>query len=87
MLVTTSKYKYVCVCIYSDTLRPKMSDFLQREFVYALIIWWLVCLGLEFQPHKFFGALIYTWRRKWQPTPVLLLGKSHGWKSLVGYSP
>ena len=26
------------------------------------------------------------WRRKWQPTPVLLLGKSHGWRSLVGYS-
>ena len=26
-------------------------------------------------------------RRKWQPTPVLLPGKSHGWKSLVGYSP
>ena len=27
------------------------------------------------------------WRRKWQPTPVLLPGKFHGWKSLVGYSP
>ena len=26
------------------------------------------------------------WRRKWQPTPVLLLGKSHGQRSLVGYS-
>ena len=27
------------------------------------------------------------WRRKWQPTPVLLPGKSHGQRSLVGYSP
>ena len=27
------------------------------------------------------------WRRKWQPTPVFLLGKSHGQKNLVGYSP
>ena len=27
------------------------------------------------------------WRRKWQPTPVLLLGKSHGQRSLVGHSP
>ena len=26
-------------------------------------------------------------RRKWQPTPVFLLGKSHGQRSLVGYSP
>ena len=27
------------------------------------------------------------WRKKWQPTPVLLSGKFHGWRSLVGYSP
>ena len=27
------------------------------------------------------------WRRKWQPTPVLLPGESHGWRSLVGCSP
>ena len=27
------------------------------------------------------------WRRKWQPTPVLLPRKSHGWRNLVGYSP
>ena len=26
-------------------------------------------------------------RRKWHPTPVLLPGKSHGWRSLVGCSP
>ena len=26
-------------------------------------------------------------RRQWQPSPVLLPGKSHGQKSLVGYSP
>ena len=27
------------------------------------------------------------WRRKWQPTPVLLPGKFHEWGSLEGYSP
>ena len=27
------------------------------------------------------------WRRKWQPTPVFLPGKFHGYRSLVGYSP
>ena len=26
------------------------------------------------------------WRRKWQPTPVFLAGKSHGQRSLEGYS-
>ena len=25
------------------------------------------------------------WRRKWQPTPVVLPGKSHGQRSLVDY--
>ena len=27
------------------------------------------------------------WRRKWKPTPVFLLGKSCGQRSLVGYDP
>ena len=27
------------------------------------------------------------WRRKWQPIPVFLPGKSHGQRSLVGFSP
>ena len=32
-------------------------------------------------------AIISTWRRKWQPTPVFLPGESHGQRSLVGCSP
>ena len=28
-----------------------------------------------------------SWRRKWQPTPVFLPGKSHGQRSLAGYNP
>ena len=35
-----------------------------------------------------FGLIYYhDRRRKWQPTPVPLPGKSHGWRSLVGYNP
>ena len=33
------------------------------------------------------SVLKIPWRSKWQPTPVLLPGKSHGQRSLVGYSP
>ena len=29
----------------------------------------------------------HDWRRQWHPTPVLLPGKSHGRKSMVGCSP
>ena len=32
-------------------------------------------------------AVVHPWRRRLHPTPVLLPGKSHGWRSLVGYSP
>ena len=36
---------------------------------------WATSLSLSTSMH---------WRRKWQPTPVLLPGESQGWESLVG---
>ena len=35
----------------------------------------------------FFESWIRLKGRQWHPTPVLLPGKSHGWRSLVGCSP
>ena len=53
-------------------------------------LWWLrwqsICLQRGrpgFNP--WIGKI--SWRRKWQPTQVVLPGKFHGWRSLVGYSP
>ena len=42
-----------------------------------------------FTPRPGFDSWVgkISWRRKWQPTLVFLSGKSHGWRSLVGYSP
>ena len=52
--------------------------------------WWLSgkesschCRRCRFNPWA--GKI--PWRRKWQSTPVFLPGKSHGQRSLVGYSP
>ena len=36
---------------------------------------------------EFTGGPAVRQRRQWHPTPVLLPGKSHGWRSLVGCSP
>ena len=36
--------------------------------------------------HCYFIKVVI-WRRQWHPTPVLLPGKSHGWRSLEGCSP
>ena len=41
------------------------------------------CRKHEFDP--WIGKI--PWKRKWQPIPVFLPGKSHGQRSLVGYSP
>ena len=30
---------------------------------------------------------LFIWRRRWHPTPVLLPGGSHRWRSLVGCNP
>ena len=35
--------------------------------------------------NPWFGKIL--WRRKWQPIPVFLPGKSYGQRSLAGYSP
>ena len=37
--------------------------------------------------NRFKGLDLIDWRRQWHPTPVLLPGKSHGRRSLVGCSP
>ena len=43
----------------------------------------LQCGRSRFNPRV--GKIL--WRRQWQPTPVLLPGKSHGRRSLAGCSP
>ena len=41
------------------------------------------CRRLGFDP----SVWNMPWRRKWQPTAVVLPGKFHGQRSLAGYSP
>ena len=48
--------------------------------------WWAAVHGVaKSQIHlSDFPFTFMHWRRKWQPTPVFLLGESQGWESLVG---
>ena len=48
--------------------------------------WWSICLQCG-RPGFSSWVGKFPWRRQWHSTPVLLPGKSHGWRSLVGYSP
>ena len=48
--------------------------------------WWRICL--QWRRPGFDSWVGKTpWRREWQPTPVFFPGKSHGQRSLEGYSP
>ena len=35
----------------------------------------------------YYCTSLILWKRRWHPTPVLLPGKSHGQRSLIGCSP
>ena len=73
---------YLYLSVY---LAPKCC---QSVYIYGLL-WWLSgketscqCKRCGFDP----WVRKIPWSRKWQPTPVFLRGKSHGQRSLVGYS-
>jgi len=42
---------------------------------------------LSHQKNEIMPFTATKWRIKWQPTPIFLPGKSHGQRSLAGYSP
>ena len=63
---------------------------IKEVYYYRKLPWWLrrwsthlQCRRPGFAPWA--GKI--PWRRKWQPTPLFLPGKSHGQRSLVGCSP
>ena len=66
----------ICHCFHFFPFRKVMG-----QDAMILISIWIKCKLL------FEGAMVTVWRRQWHPTPVLLPGKSHGWRSLVGCSP
>ena len=56
-------------------------------YIFYMVAQQVKCLPAMRRPgfHPWVGKI--TWRRKWQPIPVLLPRESHGQRSLVGYSP
>ena len=74
-----------------------MSPFNEYSGLISFRIDWLELLAVEgtlkslLQHHSSKASILqhsaFFGRRQWQPTPVLLPRKSHGWRSLVGCSP
>ena len=65
---------------------------LSPSSLHHVLPWWLSdkesIQSLQYRRHRFNPWLRKSpWRRKWQPSPVFLPGKSHGQKSLACYYP
>ena len=68
------------------------ADLFQGFLLYSLIYLLVLIISHHFNYLVLDYVLVSDyastpWRRKWQPTPVFLPGKSHGWRNLAGYSP
>ena len=62
-----------------------VADIRENNFSFSLLRM-MFSVGLSYMAFIML-RLVPSWRRQWQPTPVLLPGKSHGQRSLVSYSP
>ena len=90
-------------CFSLPSFLPSFAfiDFLKIIYcIYSLLISFLVYFlvvffkSKEYNEHLKFKITLNLYdfslsmrRRQWHPTPVLLLGKSHGWRSLLGCNP
>ena len=73
--------------VMSSTNCPSTIQGKRTSRVHPLRATWNVSPYTEWVPPGILPIYPYCQRRQWHPTPVLLPGKSHGRRSLVGYSP
>ena len=72
------------------TVRPGHPDIFSFSLPYSLsykssLPFCPLCSSLK-RDHPLHEVLKFIYITQWHPTPVLLPGKSHGWRSLVGFS-
>ena len=78
--------------ILSQTLQIYSLEFnLKKNISRLIFIIWIygihICVSIIIDIFNLHYSILDYWRRQWHLTPVLLPGKSHGWRSLVGCSP
>ena len=79
-LITT-----VCYVAYGECLRLMRNNVEAEEYSGQVpLIQLILSVSKLSNRSEFSVSLFANWRRQWQPTPVLLPGKSQGWGSLVG---
>ena len=82
LLVTYFYILHIYIYTYTHTL---LLCIYYTCTIWAIYIYVLLSILLYIYTHTYLGKI--PCRRKWPPTPVYLLGKFHGQRSLAGYSP
>ena len=94
--LTLNKYHFSSCVLQSFSLLFVCCDLKLCPSLQVIICAILFQLQTLISSKCYWGIFVYSlfssfitnyWRRQWQPTPVLLPGKSHGRRSLVGCSP
>ena len=70
-----------------QSLPQAIHNYYLPDFVIAIDMGFIFGFSFFFLIFVLLSLNAVTRRRQWHPTPVLLPGKSHGWRSLVGCSP
>ena len=78
----------VCVCVYTGTnIYPLFFQIHLPNRSYRVLSTEFCAIQQVLVSYLFHMQQYVYRRRQWHPTPVLLPGKSHGQRSLVGCSP
>ena len=86
--IRISRNSVIRSCTVSDSC--KLELIFKGSHINVRLPWWLgrysVCLQYRRPGFDSWVGKV-PWRRKWQSTSALSPGKSHGRRSLIGYSP
>ena len=90
-VMASSHLVLCCPLLFLSSIFPNIRVFSNES---AVRIRWPKYWSFSISPSNEYSGLISfridcseLRRRQWHPTPVLLPGKSHGWRSLAGCSP
>ena len=83
---------YLKVCHLNFIIAVKIPNSFLFVISNFIPLWWegmcsIMALLLNILIFVLWASIWFIWRRQWHPTPVLLLRKSHGRRSLEGCSP
>ena len=87
-IIVTGKWNNFCDNAWHMEVNPQILVYSTLSLLFASLVAQTTSSCLQCRRpgfHPWVGKI--PWRRKWQPTPVFLPGKSHGRQSLVGYCP